>query len=101
MLPYHIKGSTMFDDIIIKRKKIFWKCNICGWQGDKPLIHPGVCSGKIVDILDIMCPKCMKGDPILEGSRKEKDKWWDDWYKNYECVISMPILRKVDKTKLI
>jgi len=66
-----------------------WECNKCDWQGDKPLIHPGVCDGNVVDIIDIMCPKCVKGEPKLKGSRKEIDKWWDDWHKKAEQNVKL------------
>lgn len=70
----------MFDDIIKIKKEFSWKCYKCPWLGDEPLICTGECDGKVVDIIDIMCPKC-NGKVRLGGSVEEISKWWDDWYE--------------------
>lgn len=62
-----------------------WKCAKCGWEGDLPLIVPGMCGLTVVDIIDILCPNVgCSGDPVLIGTYEEKEKWWDDWDDWYE-----------------
>lgn len=61
-----------------------WVCKRCGWQGDEPTICPAMSGGKVVDIIDIMCPNCPAGEPRLEGTQEEKDKWWNNYYDQQE-----------------
>lgn len=61
-----------------------WKCNKCNWTGDKPIICPGLSGGVVVNIIDILCPSCTGGEPRLQGTEEEKDKWWNNWYSKME-----------------
>ena len=60
-----------------------WKCTACSWEGDLPIIAPGMSGGRVVDIIDIMCPNC-NNSPRHIGTHEEKNAWWDSWYKKVE-----------------
>lgn len=80
-----LKGQAMIAEAALevfqKQAKANWICNECGWYGDEPLIATHSSGGEVVDIEDIMCPKCAASDePFFSGTEKQRGEWWDAWW---------------------
>ena len=63
-----------------------WRCNRCRWGGDEPLVCPATCNGEVVDIIDVMCPRCTDGEPRFTGTSEERNAWWDAYYERSSNV---------------
>ena len=59
-----------------------WKCNKCGKEMDKLVIHWGMSTGQKVDILDYFCQHCPSDSLTFEGTLYEKDAYWNMEWKD-------------------
>lgn len=62
-----------------------WKCNKCGAIIERLVICWGTSGGEKVDMIDYFCPKCPSGDLTFQGSKEEKDAYWNaEWRGDFK-----------------
>ena len=61
---------------------MLWKCDGCGRETNHLTICWGTCSGHKVDILDYFCPHCPSNKLTFQGTKEEREKFWEEQWKN-------------------